>query len=63
MQRQTLARVLIDQHQDFQHTPVVRSLHDEIPTPDVMGILRSQSDTTAISQPQPTALGLFDGPL
>ena len=60
VQSQTLARVLIDQHQDFQHVSVVRLLHDEIPAPNMMGILWPQPDAAAIGQPEPPALGLFD---
>jgi hypothetical protein len=51
MQREAAPREFVDQHQDLQNTAIVGTLHDEIPAPDVVGVLRSKAQTAAISQP------------
>jgi hypothetical protein len=53
--RQALARELVDHHQQAQTAPIVRTRFHEIVTPDVIAMLRSQSNTGAVVQPQPTA--------
>jgi hypothetical protein len=39
----------------------MRSLHDEVPAPDMIGIFRPHSDAATVGQPQPSSLGCFTG--
>ena len=57
--RQALAGVLIDDGEQAQGTPVVGLLADEVISPDVVAMLRPQTDAGAIGQPETAALRLF----
>ncbi len=62
-QRQALAAGLVDDREDAELTPVVRPRLDKVIRPDMPRILRSQPNTRAIVQPQPTAFWLTLGHL
>jgi hypothetical protein len=46
------SRVKFDHHQQAQTAPIVRARFHEIVTPDVIAMLRSQSNTGAVVQPR-----------
>ena len=55
--RQALSRELVDHLEHPDGASVVRLIGHEIVRPDVVSMLRSQSDTRAISKPKPASLG------
>jgi hypothetical protein len=59
MDCQALPGVFIDHHHQLDRSPVVGTVEDEVPRPDVVATFGSESDTGAIVQPQSTSLGLL----
>src|SRR5450631_3798834 len=58
-QPQTFPRILVDQHQNPQGSPVVRHPLHEVIAPHLIGSLRPQPDAPTIVQPQPPSWPLF----
>ena len=58
-QRQTLARILLDDRQDLQGAPVVRARRHEVIRPHVVPIRRAAADARPVGEPQPASFGLF----
>ena len=58
-QRQALPAGLVDDREDPELAPVVRSRFDKVVRPDMPRILRPQPDARAVVQPQPATLGLL----
>lgn len=55
----TLARELVDDSQYAEYPSVLRSILDEIISPDMARALGSQTDAGTVFQPETTAFGLL----
>ena len=56
---ETLAGELVDDSQHTECPSVLRSILDEIISPDMAGMLRSKTDAGTVVQPETAAFGLF----
>ena len=59
VERQTASCVLVDDDQDLDGSPVVGTVHDEVPAPDVVGPLGPQADAASVAEPQAPPARLF----
>ena len=59
MDRQALARVLVDDGQHTERAAVMRPVGNEVIRPDMAFVLRPESDARAIVEPEPASLGLL----
>jgi len=61
--RQALTAELVDDVQRSIGSIVIRSMVNEVVGPDVIDVLRSQTNTRPVIEPQPTSLRLLHGNL